>query len=118
MKTGDYHKFKTSFFALPEIKTRLLRLLSKQDYKLLTHDYEVEVPIKLLGNYLTVRDCRPHNCATDKAAFCIDLRDGSVYVMMYLDRGQGPRVRWFSSKGKYSDLPDAIRNNMCDFAAQ
>lgn len=103
----------TSFFGVPEIRRPLLRLLSRRDYNLLTRDYKVEVPIKLIGNYLAVKDCLPHACDTDNAGFVIDLRDGSVYVKMYANQ----TAKWFSSKGEYTDLPEAVMNYINDFAA-
>jgi len=108
-----------SFFAVPDIKQRLIQVLNKQDYKLLTHEYGVETPIKLLGDYLCTKDCRPHNCGSENAAFAIDLRDGSIYVMMHLtDESGKDNVRWFNSNQKYTTLPDAVRNFMTDFSAE
>lgn len=111
--TAGKGRVKTSFFALPEIRRPLLRLLSRRDYNLLTREYAVEIPIKLIGDYLLVRDCRPHACDTDNAAFVIDLGDGSIYVKLY----DSNEARWFSSKGKPADLPRGVLDYVNDFSA-
>jgi hypothetical protein len=104
----------TKFFGLPEIRTPLLRLLNREDFNLLTNEYAVEAPIKLIGDYLAVKVCRPHNCADEQAGFAINLRTGSIYVRMQAEED----VRWFASKGKATDLPKDVQEYMGDFAAQ
>jgi hypothetical protein len=111
--TNRRGKVTTSFFALPEIRRPLMRLLNHGDYNLLTREYGVESPIKLVGDYLLVRDCRPHACDSDNAGFVIDLRDGSIYVRMYASNA----ARWFSSKGKSTDLPENVLAYLNDFSA-
>lgn len=105
-------KVTTSFFAAPEIRRPLLRLLSRKDFNRLTREYKVEVPVKLMGNYLATKVCRPHACDTDNAGFVIDLNDGSIYVKMY----GGGATRWFSSRGKYTDLPGNVLDYINDFS--
>jgi hypothetical protein len=118
-KTGATNTFKIGFFSVPEIRQRLIQVLNKKDCKLLTQDYGVETPIKLLGDYLCVKNCRPHNCGAENGSFAIDLRDGSIYVMMYLiDVNGKEHVRWFSSNQKYTRLPESVRNYMTDFSAE
>lgn len=101
------------FFSLPEIRQPLLKLLKRGDYNLLTRDYAVETPIKQLGDYLAVKVCRPHNCDTEQAAFAINLTTGFVYVRLKNDQ----EVRWFGSKGDYTDLPRDVQDYLNDFAA-
>jgi hypothetical protein len=103
----------TSFFKLPEIRRPLVSLLSRADFNLLTRDYQVETPIKLIGNYLAVKVCRPHACDTDNAAFAINLDNGFIYVKIYADQ----QSRWFGSKGTYTDLPRSVLDFLNDFAA-
>jgi hypothetical protein len=112
-KTGDYHKFKVGFFALPEVKQPLDQLLNHKEFELLTKQYEVESPIKTIGEYVCAKNCRAHNCGNENAAFSVDVRDGSIYVMFF-DSG---KRRWLSSKGKYTDLPKDVQNYMADFGA-
>jgi len=110
---------KPGFFAVQDIRQPLMRLLNRHDFKLLTDEYSVETPIKLLGDYLCAKDCRPHNCGDENAAFAINLQDGSIYVMMRLmdDRGK-ENLRWFNSIEKYTTLPQAVRDFMTNFGAE
>jgi hypothetical protein len=103
----------TSFFDVPEIRQPLMQLLKSRNFTLLTKLYDVQTPIELIGDYLAVKDGRSHNVWSDNAALCIDLRDGSVYVMMCESGSQ----HWFC-KGKITDLPDDVRNYMSDFSAE
>src|SRR5712691_13228399 len=101
-------KVTTSFFGLPEIRTPLLRLLSRADFNLLTKEYAVEAPIKLIGDYLAVKVCRPHNCADEQAGFAINLQTGVIYVRLQAEED----VRWFAPKGKATDLPKDVQEYM------
>jgi hypothetical protein len=112
-KAGANQKAARSFFADPAIRQALSQLLNKRDYKLLTSEYQVETPIKLKGEYICTKNCRPHNCGSENAAMAFDLRDGSVYVMMF----DSDHQRWFASKGKYTNLPQFVKSYMTDFSA-
>jgi len=103
----------TRFWAEPEIRTPLLRLLSPDDYNLLTKEYAVETPIKKIGDYLVVKVCKPHMCF-EQAAFAIDLTTGNVFVRMALDETPD---RWLASKGNATDLPADVKAYMEDFSA-
>ena len=103
----------TSFFKLPEIRQPLLSLLSRADFNLLTREYQVETPIKQIGDYLAVKVCRQHACDTDNAAFAINLRTGFIYVKLYANQ----ESRWFGSKGTYTDLPRNVLDFLNDFSA-
>ena len=99
------------FFSEPEIRTSLAKLLSKEDFDLLTKEYAVETPVILSGDYLTVKVCKPHMCF-EWGAFAINLTNGVVYVRMATDESS----KWFSSKGNQSDLPRKVREYMEDFS--
>ena len=99
------------FFGLPEIRTPLLRLLSREDFALLTREYSVEAPIKVIGDYLAVKVCKPHDCGDEQASYAINLKTGVIYVRMQLTED----VRWFASKGSEKDLPPEVRNFISDF---
>jgi hypothetical protein len=103
----------TRFFALPEVRTPLMRLLSRTDFNLLTKEYAVESPIKLVGNYLVAKVCMPHNCGEEQAGFAIDLRTGVIYARMQ----DAEKERWFASKGSDKDLPKDVRDQMGDFGS-
>ncbi len=102
-----------SFFRVPAVQRPLAATLSRKDFNLLTNVYNVQTPIKELGDYLAVKVCMPHACDTDQAGFAINLRTGNVYVRMQ----QGSEVRWFASKGVYTDLPGSVQDFLNDFAA-
>ncbi|MDX6383369.1 MAG: hypothetical protein QOK48_942 [Blastocatellia bacterium] len=103
----------TRFFALPEVRTPLMRLLSRTDFNLLTKEYAVESPIKLVGNYLVAKVCMPHNCGEEQAGFAINLRTGVIYARMQ----DAEKERWFASKGSDKDLPKDVRDQMGDFGS-
>lgn len=111
--TNRRGKVTTSFFKQPEIQRPLLKLLSRRDFNLLTREYQVETPIKLIGDYLAVKVCRPHACDTDNAAFAINLTNGFIYVKLFADQ----QSRWFGSGGDYTDLPRNVLNFLNDFSA-
>ena len=106
-------KITTSFFGLPEIRTPLMRLLSRADYNLLTREYGVETPIKQIGDYLAFKVCRPHSCDEEAGGFAINLSTGVIYVRMQA----GEKVRPFASKGDYKDLPQEVQDFLGDFSA-
>src|SRR5215831_5885525 len=97
------------FFSEPEIRTSLAKLLSKEDFDLLTKEYAVETPVMLSGDYLTVKVCKPHMCF-EYGSFAINLANRVIYVRMANDENS----KWFSSKGNQSDLPRNVREYMED----
>jgi len=103
----------TNFFRLPEIRRPLLSLLNRGDFNLLTREYQVETPIKQIGDYLAVKVCRPHACDSDSAGFAVNLRSGFSFVRMHKDA----EVRWFGSRGTYTDLPQSVLDFLNDFSA-
>jgi hypothetical protein len=103
-----------SFFALPQVRTPLLRLLKREDFNMLTKEYSVEAPIKEFGDYLAVKVCKPHACGDEQAGFVINLNTGAVFVRMET----GEEARWFASNGKATDLPQEVREFIGDFGAQ
>ena len=102
-----------NFFRVAAVQRPLSATLSRKDFNLLTRVYVLETPIKELGDYLAVKVCRPHDCGTDAAGFAINLRTGNVYVRMQ----EGTTVRWFASKGDYTDLPGNVQDFLNDFSA-
>lgn len=110
--TSKRGRVTTNFFRLPEIQGPLMKLLSRRDFNLLTREYQLETPIKEIGDYLAVKVCMQHACDTDNAAFAINLSTGSIYVKMYADQ----RPRWFASEGTYRDLPKSVLNYLNDFS--
>lgn len=101
----------TKFFSVPEIRTPLLKLLSQNDYNLLTKEYSVGTPVKKIAGYMVVKVCKPRMCF-ENAAFAIDLSDGTIWVRMATDES----ARWFASKGNEDDLPAVVKVYMEDFS--
>jgi hypothetical protein len=115
---GRYPTHKTGrvtrhFFRLPAVKRPLSKLLSRTDFNLLTREYQIETPIKRIGDFLAVKVCRQHACDTDQAGFAINLRTGFVYVWMQ----EGQTVRWFSTRDTYKELPQNVQEYLTDFSA-
>jgi hypothetical protein len=103
-------KVTSDFFALPEIRTPLQRLLSPRDYNLVIKTYSVGAPLKLMGDFLGTSMCRPHNCGDERAGLVINLSTDVIYVRMQ----KGTRERWIVSKGKASDLPREVQDYIGD----
>jgi hypothetical protein len=99
------------FFSDVAIRNSLAKLLSPDDFALLTKEYSLGTPILGHGDYLAVKVCRPHMCP-EQGAFAINLATGVIYVRLADDE----KARWFSSKGSESDLPRNVRDYMEDFS--
>ena len=108
-KYPTYSKSSRKFFNLPEIQHPLKKLLNQRDYYLLTKGHTKEVPIMLIGDYLKVKVCgSPESYACDNhAILVIDLNDGSIYVAFDIFSRE---PRYFSTKGKFTDLPQNVQN--------
>ena len=111
--TNKRGRVTTRFFAQPEIRQPLMKLLSRSDFNLLTRDFQVETPVKQIGDYLAVKVCRPHNCSDEQGGFAINLTSGLIYVRMK----NGPEVRWFGSNGNYTDLAPEVQDYLSDFGS-
>jgi hypothetical protein len=98
-------KVTADFFALPEVRTPLKRLLTPADFMLVTKTYSVGSPLKLMGDFLATTMCRPHNCGDDRAGLAINLNTGDMYVRM----AKGTRERWIPA-GKASVLPKEVQD--------
>ena len=110
--TNKRGRVTTSFFSLPEIRTPLLRLLSRTDFRLLTKEYEVQTPIKQIDDYLALKVCRAHSCDEEGGGLAINLRTGVIYVRMQ----DGEKVRWFASKGDATTLSREVKDYLDDFS--
>ncbi len=98
-------KVRADFFALPEIRTPLKRLLTPADFTLVTKTYSVGSSLKLIGNFLATTMCRPHDCGDDRAGLAINLSTGDLYVRM----AKGTKERWFPA-AKASALPKEVQD--------
>jgi len=102
---NDKGKVTADFFALPEVRTPLRRLLTPADFTLVTKTYSVGSPLKLMGDFLATTMCRPHNCGDERAGLAINLNTGDMYVRM----AKGTKERWIPA-GKASVLPKEVQD--------
>src|SRR5437764_12885611 len=81
-KYPTYNREHRNFFNLPEIQRPLRRLLSRQDYYMLTRGHTKEVPIQIVDNYMRVVVCgSPESYACDhETLFIIDMNYGAIYA--------------------------------------
>lgn len=100
-------KFTADFFALPEVRTPLKKLLTPADFTLVTKTYSVGSPLKLMGDFLATTMCRPHNCGDDRAGLAINLATGAMYVRM----AKGTKERWIPA-AKASALPKEVQDHL------
>jgi len=98
-------KVTADFFALPEVRTPLKRLLTPADFTLVTKTYSVGSPLKLMGEFLATTMCRPHNCGDERAGLAINLSTGDMYVRV----AKGTKERWVPA-GKASALPKEVQD--------
>ena len=102
-EVNDQGKVTADFFALPEVRTSLKRLLTPADFLLVTRTYAVGSPLKVMGDFLATTMCRPHNCGDERAGLAINLSTGEMYVRM----ATGSKERWIPA-GKGSALPKEV----------
>lgn len=107
-------KVTADFFALPEVRTPLKKLLKPADYNLVTRRYSVGSPLKVMGEFLATSMCRPHNCGDERAGLAINLTTGAMYVRMQ----KGAKERWIVSAGKAADLPKEVHDYIGDPSKQ
>lgn len=107
-------KVTADFFALPEVRTPLKKLLKPADYNLVTRSYSVGSALKVMGEFLATSMCRPHNCGDERAGLAINLSTGDMYVRMQ----KGSKERWIVSAGKASDLPKEVQDYIGDPSKQ
>lgn len=98
-----------SFFQLPEIREQLSKLLSKNDFRLLTKVYGVDFPIELYENYLVIQKCKPHDCPIENAMLVVNLENGSINVAFFRMYGSKTETRWINSNWDQYHLPEDIK---------
>jgi hypothetical protein len=65
--------------------------------------------IELVSNHLVINRCQPHECGSEKAILVVNLYDGSMHAGFWNeDEKNSRKIRWFSTKGNYKDLPKEI----------
>jgi len=108
-KHPTYNKAARKFFDLPEVRRPLKKLLDRRVYYLLTRGHTKEGPIKIIDDYLKVSVCgSPDSYACiEHVTLVMNLNDGSMYVAFDVF---SPEPRYFSTKGRFEDLPPALQS--------
>jgi hypothetical protein len=96
------------FLKLPEVRQRLLKLVSKKDYRFITVTCGKEVPIEQIEDYLIIRKCHSNYCLRGTALIILNIRDGGMHVAINGEGDSAPR--WFSSSGNYRELPFEVQS--------
>jgi hypothetical protein len=98
-----------NFFELPYIRQGLISLLDDDDFKKIAEEGWLWTPIKFVSDHLVLDRCRPHACPSENAILAVNLHDASMHVGFWnIDEQNSRKIRWFSTKGNYKDLPKEI----------
>jgi hypothetical protein len=99
-----------TLFQIPEVRTALNRLLTKEDLNRLTDTYSVGSPISLIQGFLVVPQCMAHCCPCEHALLVIDLSRSAFHVGFYKRESKKVTVKWISSEGEFQALPKEIQD--------
>jgi hypothetical protein len=91
------------FFAQPQIKGPLRRILTKADYDSIG-DYNLMIPIKKVGDYLVTYSTIKYSDPQENLSLAYGLKDNAVYVVFVKD----DQHRKFSTKNNEFNLPDDV----------
>ena len=91
------------FFAQPQIKGPLRRILTKADYTSIT-DYNLMIPIKRVGDYLVTFSTIKYSDPQEDLSLAYGLKDNAVYVVF----SKAEQHRKFSTKNNEFKLPDDV----------
>jgi hypothetical protein len=91
------------FFAQPQIKEPLRRILSKADYDSIG-DYNLMIPIRKVGDYLVTYSTIKYSEPQENMSVAYGLKDNAVYIVF----SQGDQHRKFSTKNNEFNLPDDV----------
>jgi len=98
-----------NFFELSYIQQSLTNLLDDDDFKKIAKEDWLINPIELIADHLVINRCRPHACSSEHVLLAVNLSDGSMHVGFWnRDEPNSRKIRWFSTKGDYKDLPKEI----------
>ena len=91
------------FFAQPQIKGPLRRILSKADYNSIA-DYNLMTPIKRVDDYLVTFLNIKYTEPQESLGLAYGLKDNSIYVVFWI----GDKHRKFSTTNNEFNLPDDV----------
>lgn len=89
----------------PVIKTRLKKLLGKQNYDSFLASFESVTPVVKEGSFLFSSGCLIHACTKLESAIAIDLKNKTVHAAIY---NQTARTKYFNENG--SKTPKVIKD--------
>lgn len=111
-------KPKTNFFALPEIRQPLLKLLGTQNFRRLMKDFGMVTPVNLIDGYLIlegVTSNRTPENEVENTIVAVNLNDKAGTIMVIFS-GIGERfgqVEYFCTNGKTCNgLPNEVRSKI------
>ena len=102
---------KQNFFTVPQVKHRLLEILSRKDFEDVTIEYGTESPIELIDDYLLISRCKPHSCP-ENVLIALSLLDGSIFTMFSNPHSENPHLfgkRCFAKTNGDLKLPTSIQ---------
>ena len=91
------------FFAQPQIKGPLRRILTKADYDSIG-DYNLMAPIKRVGDYLVTFSTIKYSDPQEDLSLAYSLKDNAVYIVF----SKADQHRKFSTKNNEFNLPDDV----------
>lgn len=92
----------------PPIKTALRKVVPKTEL-LALKTFDVETPVRRMGDYLVLSKCLPHNCPADNAMVVIDLKSERIWAGFFTREEHRISTRWYGNVEEYTVLPDEIR---------
>jgi hypothetical protein len=111
-------KPKINFFALPEIRQPLVKLLGTQNFKRLMKDFGMVTPMNLIDGYLIIEGVtsnRTPDNEIENAIVAVNINDKAGTIMVIFS-GIGERfgqVEYFCTNGKTcSGLPTDVSNKI------
>ena len=106
--TMTVNKKRVSILEEKPIKYVIEQIIPPKEQKLLS-TYDVETPIKVIGNFMLINICKPHNCPSDVAMIVIDLQKKRVWAGFFSRETDRVSTRWYSNADDYSVLPSEIK---------
>jgi hypothetical protein len=113
--SGELDGPRVDFFAEPQIKETLLRILPKKFYYRLTSELPVESPIGVIDNYLVIVNCEAHNCPFNAVVMAVGLEEDTIGILFGEaedDEDDNITLTWFSTGKQPQDLPLGVRKAM------
>lgn len=81
------------------IKTRLEKLLGKQNYESFLESFETVTPLKKSKSFLFASGCLIHACRQLESAIAVDLVNKTIHAGIYR---RGEKTKFFNEKRRFS----------------